>query len=286
MFMERWKTISARIDGIESAATLMARYLAVKSSEPYGVERQLGQMCFDTRRELLRFADDFMLVLPNMVESRIKDFYNQHAPIFDGAKKDAELARAAVVLMVAIRAEVAFMLANQQEQLHTRTERAFMHLRRVLAANVREREVWRAAFDRNGEVACEALGGAHLLSHGLFAFKVDGAGARTDLVFAEPLNTEEVMRGGAGLVLTEWKVADASDADRQFRAARAQADLYREGVLAGVELAGFRYLVAVTLAPLPGSLIPADVGAAGNVTYRHLNVAIEQPTPSVASRTA
>lgn len=285
MYMERWKAISARIDGIESAATLMARYLAVKSSDSYGVERHLGQMCFDTLGELLKFADDFDGVLPNRVPARIKEFHGQRLSLFESGRKEAEVARAAAALIVAIRAEVAFLLADQLEQLHTRTERAFMHLQRVLIANVREREVWREAFQGTGETACEALGGAHLLSHGVFAFKVNGAGARTDLVFAEPLDVGEVARSGAGLVLTEWKVVDDTNAENQFRSARVQTDLYKDGLLAGVELAGFRYLVAVSLKSLSRSSIPTDFTADG-VTYRHLNVAIESVTPSLAARNA
>src|ERR1700722_9028346 len=36
-----------------------------------------------------------------------------------------------------------------------------------------------------GSVACERLGAVHLLWHGIFAFKVDGSGARTDLIAPE-----------------------------------------------------------------------------------------------------
>lgn len=285
MFMERWKAISAQIDGIDAAATLMARYLAVKSSEPFGVERHLGEMCFDSLNGLHQFAVDFTTVLPMRVGTRIVDFYNKRRPLFENARDDAEKARAAAVLIVAIRAEVAFLLADQQEQLHTRTERAFIHLTRVLAANIREREVWRETFEREGETGCEALGGTHLLSHQIFAFKVNGEGARTDLVFAEPLDVGEAARAGSGMVLTEWKVATDGNAAAQFRAARAQADLYEEGVLAGVELARFRYLIAVSLKPLPRALIPVD-SEVGGIMYRHLNVVIEPLTPSISAKKA
>jgi hypothetical protein len=82
----------------------------------------------------------------------------------------------------------------------------------------------------------------HLLSQGIFAFKVDASGARTDLVFREPPEDSLLTRGVEGLVLTEWKVATAQNAADRFAEARAQADLYKQGALAGVELTGYRYL--------------------------------------------
>ena len=70
--------------------------------------------------------------------------------------------------------------------IRTRSERAFAHLQRHFVADAECRDKWTSAFT-DGEVACEALRALHLLLHGLWAFKVDNAGARTDLVFQEPL---------------------------------------------------------------------------------------------------
>ena len=58
--------------------------------------------------------------------------------------------------------------------LRARSERAFLHLRRLLAVDRDVRAKWKAAYEgKQGEVACEALGAVHLLSHGIYAFKVD-----------------------------------------------------------------------------------------------------------------
>ena len=72
-------------------------------------------------------------------------------------------------------------------------------------------------------------------------------------------------------------------AQTRFREARDQAQLYKGGLLAGLELAQYRYVVVVTLLDLPKALIPDDVRI-GDVIYRHINVAIEPRYPSQQAR--
>lgn len=87
-------------------------------------------------------------------------------------------------------------------------------------------------------------------------------------------------RGVEGLVLTEWKVAnDAVTAARKIEEARAQADLYNEGPLAGIELRGYRYLILVSPQKL---ILPADA-TSGEIVYRHVNIAVQPETPSKAA---
>lgn len=87
-------------------------------------------------------------------------------------------------------------------------------------------------------------------------------------------------------MLTEWKVAtDDAEAAVKFRQARSQADLYRDGVLAGVELRGYRYLIVVSLKELSSSAIPADDTVSG-VTYRHVNIVVDPDSPSRVARRA
>jgi hypothetical protein len=83
---------------------------------------------------------------------------------------------------------------------------------------------------------CGRLGATHFLWHRIFAFKASASGGCTDLVFDEPITIETAPRGGEGLVLTEWKVADDEDeAAKQISVAREQAKLYTGGVLGGIE---------------------------------------------------
>ena len=193
-------------------------------------------------------------------------------------------ARGALVALAGLEAEITFLLAGRQEQVRARSERALLHLQRSLAADRDVSAKWKKAF-KEGEVTCERLGSAHLLSHGIFAFKVDAAGARTDLVFNEPPSESLIARGIEGMVLTEWKIAKDSKAARvAFREARAQADLYSQGPLAGIELTTHRYLIVLTLRQLPPSDIPADDRTAGGNIYRHVNIVIEPEVPSKAAK--
>jgi hypothetical protein len=118
------------------------------------------------------------------------------------------------------------------------------------------------------------------LQHGIWAFKVDAAGARTDLVFQEPSEPlPEAARYVDGLVLTEWKKASLEDeADRRFEEARLQARRYAAGALAGIELAGYRYAVVVSRNEVA---VPDDLREDG-VVYRHVNIQVDPRTPSRA----
>lgn len=73
-------------------------------------------------------------------------------------------------------------------------------------------------------------------------------------------------------------------ASARFKEARTQADMYNEGPLAGIELAGYRYLVVVSQTVLPHTAIPGDTTSASGITYRHVNVVIEPEVPSKAAK--
>jgi hypothetical protein len=163
-----------------------------------------------------------------------------------------------------------------------RSERAFVHLQQLIVANPSIRASWKTAFDE-GEVACERLGGAHLLLHGIWAFKAHGPGARTDLVLGEAVtDAAAVERVADALVLTEWKlVRKEADATSIAEQARSQASHYGAGLLSGIELADYRYIVLVSLRGLPKLVDVTE----GGTTYRHVHIAIAPPSPSKATMT-
>ena len=99
---------------------------------------------------------------------------------------------------------------------------------------------------------------------------------------ADPLPDERALEG---LVLTEWKLADAKNAADRFKEARAQTEIYKREPLAANELRAYRYLVAVSLKDLPPDTIPDDL-VVGGITYRHINIAIEPAPPSKRAKQA
>jgi hypothetical protein len=182
-----------------------------------------------------------------------------------------------MVLLAAFEAEMSFLLSDVQEFIRTRSDRALSHLQRLIVVDSIFREKWQAAFDQ-GEVACEKLGAVHLLQHGIWAFKVNTAGVRTDLVYQEPnLDLMSPQRYADGIVLTEWKKASAAeDARLRFSDARMQARRYAQGALAGIELTGYRYAIVVSRQQVE---VPADLRE-GEVVYRHVNIAVAPHVPS------
>jgi len=187
----------------------------------------------------------------------------------------------AVVLLTSFESEMTYLMADGQAAIRSRTERAFTHLQRLIVADASTRDKWIEALE-SGETECEKRGAVHMLAHGIWAFKVHAAGGRTDLVFQEPLNDfGAVRRAAEGLVLTEWKICRAKDNPAtKFEEARAQAQLYSTGALAGVELTSFRYAVVVSEDFVDP---PADLPD-GPVIWRHLNIAVKPSSPSNSAR--
>ena len=90
-----------------------------------------------------------------------------------------------------------------------------------------------------------------------------------------------VERSAATLVLTEWKkVRTATEADAQLVASRRQASRYARGALGGLELARYRYVILVSEKVLPLSPDERD----GDITYRHVNLAVDVDVPSRTRR--
>lgn len=164
------------------------------------------------------------------------------------------------------------------------TARAFIHLQRSIIADASIREKWKTAF-KERETACEKLGAVHLLQHGIWSFKAESPGERTDLVLGEPLTDQklgDVYLAAEGLVLTEWKIADQSNKKQKYYdEAFEQAKLYAQGSLAAIELKRYRYLVIVSQDYLND--VPSDRENDG-IVYKYINIAVDPSTPSVQAR--
>lgn len=154
------------------------------------------------------------------------------------------------------------------------------------------RDKWQRAF-KKGETHCEKLGAVHLLSHGIWAFKAHGEKGRTDLVMNEPItDTSMIEKTSTALVLTEWKKYNGNDNKREneslqdtILSAQVQARNYSSGVLGGVELVGYRYIVVVSEKSLPAEFFGDKPGSPDDgVIYRHINIPVNPATPSVEAK--
>jgi hypothetical protein len=280
-YLSDWRHLSRRISGLVEAGKL------------YGVlTRGSGDKSIRCTRahctRVVDLIDDFGKrhsdILSAEARQCLKDSISDIRPLtiidpnqqFDTTR---DFTMSALIMLTAFESEMSFILSDNQAEIRSRSERAFEHLQRSIVADSTIKARWKAAFDA-GETACEKLGAVHLLSHGIWAFKAYGEGARTDLVYETKIEQSEAEAGrqwSEGLVLTEWKKAKCDEKPETiFDNARKQAHQYTKGILAGFELAAYRYIIIVSERPVS---LPSDVTIDG-FTYRHLNIAVDPPTPS------
>jgi hypothetical protein len=275
--LEEWVAIKARIKGLTKAGLRT-------DLQRDGSWRYFRDQCLDILSILEGFRSTHSEILPPASILSINRILGRKAGLSQGGQmleSYVQLTRQTLAELGAFESELTYLLSDRQQRIRSITERAFQHLRRLIVADKEVQGKWLGAFEQH-EVACEKLGAAHLLWHGIFAFKAHGAGAQTDLILGEPVS-DRVAGYAEGIVLTEWKVAgDEGEAIEKLAQARSQAEMYAGGLLAGIELRSHRYLVVVTR---KDTELPPDM-VVGGVTYRHVNIPVEPAVVSVAARTA
>ncbi len=275
-----WQALSARIKGLLDAASFFYGSRGLDSGDSCEVQRFIllreGEKIFDN---LNAFSNKHKSVLPDIASGCVNDFLNidklKDRSYFklDNVKGNTQFV---LTSLAALQSEFEYIIADTQFVTKRITERAFLHLQRCIVADEDFRKKWNNAF-KNHETKCEKLGALHLLSHGVWAFKADATGGRTDLILNEPPKTSEIERTADALVLTEWKRVKARDKlDNKIKEAQKQTEIYNTDVLGGVELRDYRYLVMVS----KKRMIMPDDRVIGSVKYKHINIAVDPDSPS------
>ncbi len=288
MWRSEWLALSRRISGLLEAAKFHRSCIGPgHQNDDDGVAPQMlipgtGAIF----RELQTFRDRYASTLPPDAEAALTSFFEasvsffRHAP--PGPVDGNRSLHRRLTALVALEAEISYHLTDFRARAKRLSERAFTHLQRSIVADPECAKRWGNAF-KQSEAACEKLGAAHLLWHGIWAFKVNTAGERTDLIMGDVLHNSqgEIEEVAEALVLTEWKrVKEISALHTTQEAAYRQAKLYARGGLAGIELDTIRYLVLVTEEQ---HSVLEDFEDAG-VLYRHINLAVAPLSPSRAAR--
>ena len=209
MWNSEWKAISSRIAGIVDASTFLFQN-SLTDKRGHGSSTQiLIRNCDETAKAMLslrRYGE----ALP----MKANDALTRFDEVWSAARhSDGEVPRqpyvdfnqleARVVMLASIRSELDHLFVDQNAVIRSQVKCAFQHLDRSLVADSEIRQKWINAF-KEGETACEKLGAAHLLLHGIWAFKANSAGERTDLNLGSQLIVDDEVIGAArGLVLTE-----------------------------------------------------------------------------------
>lgn len=280
-WVEQWRALSARIEGLLSAGEFVLSAFRVNSSDVFSVVRKSLVPEFQAiLAELQKFKNNHATELPSQAATALATFLGQGWQPF--ANNQGNVNIQILVPLAAFRSQFDYLIQDSEIEMRNLTELAFEHLRRMIVVNLDVRQKWAEAFQTH-ETSCERLGAVHLLGHGIWAFKVSAAGGATDLVYSDPLQEHSgtIKRTARALVLTEWKrVMRPGDLEAKAKEGRSQTDLYSGGVLGDTELKGTRYIVLVTESNLPA---PGDI-ALDKVAYRHIVIPTKPEPPSEASR--
>jgi len=281
-----WQAISARIQGLLDAGVFFYSALQHSSADDQSVRKKV----------LLRNADIIFSSLNDYLQSYRSAFPEKALTSLERFLSQTEIRKInfnpnpgqirghvqfALTSLAAFQSEFSYVVSDTQAMALRTTERAFVHLQRSIMVNDNIKKNWMAAFDI-GETRCEKLGALHLLSHGIWAFKAHGEKGRTDLILNEPLSDFSIIeKASTALVLTEWKVVKNSNKlDKKINEAFEQTKRYVTGVLGGIELTNYRYLVVVSKKSLK---MPSDF-TEDTIVYRHINIPVNPDTPSVEAK--
>jgi len=274
-----WKAISDRIEGLLEAGRFFAQLWVGRSSDSYGTaKKELLPHARAIFQDIIKFQSNYISSLPPTAVDSLNRFVQLHNQNFTSQDIDEiEGLKLLLPCLASFRSEFTFQLSDIQAVAKRITERAFVHLQRSIIADESIKDRWVQAFE-SGETSCEKLGAAHLLLHGIWAFKASAEGERTDLILGEPLkDLSEVEATAEALVLTEWKVIRSSnELEEQAEKAFRQASVYGGSSLAGFELAGYRYLVLVSEDRLN---LPPDKNENGLI-YKYINIPVKRRVPS------
>jgi hypothetical protein len=285
-WQREWGAIEESIFCLTNISRDYVSALGVKNSDPLGAAKNvILPMASEVTRRILVLGQRYRSQLPAPALKRIEEL--NALPIQSNNFTSAQTDPSGVALyssaLQRFRSDFNYLTSDLEGVAVRLTARAFLHLQRSMVADDSVREKWKIALAQS-EMACEKLGAVHLLLHGIWSFKVDSIGERTDIVLGEPLNEKalgDVYLSAEALVLTEWKKATQANSSKKYEEAFIQAERYARGSLAAIELKNYRYLVFVSKDMLND--VPNDREKDG-IIYKYINIAVDPSSPSIQSR--
>lgn len=281
-WLEQWRNLAVRIDGLIRAGEFLAS--AINASATPDISPNDNFDCVKDSilperdaiiAEIKHLGDTYASELPPQASAALQKYVTWDR--IDSTTAGV-IGIQSLAPLASFRSQFEYLIRDAESEGRSLTELAFVHLRRQLEADEDIQKKWKDAFKKH-EPACEKLGAVHLLSHGIWAFKVVASGAATDLVYPDPVEKYAgvIKKTARALVLTEWKRVKRSDEiATKAQEARVQAESYSGGVLGDVELKRTRYIVLVCDKDYQ---TPSDVSV-GAVTYRHICLSMSPITPS------
>lgn len=285
MWQVEWRALSTRVGGIIAASEFLFQTAQAGENDSGYSTNVLIENCTGAAgaiQSLLRYKESLPKGALDVLERFDKWWTDTMVDLGMGRVTGFPQVQALVVLLASARAELDHVLSDHDAVIRSHVQRGFLHLQRSLVVDQELRNKWLAAFAK-GETPCEQLGALHLLLHGIFAFKTDAKGERTDLILGTKLAIDsQVLAATHGMVLTEWKlVRDGESPEAKVIQALEQAATYSSGSLAGYELESERYLIVVGRKPFRVS----EPIRKGGILYQVMPLILDPPTPSLVAKT-
>lgn len=279
-YREEWAALSARFEGIIDAGKIALQVFAKSDSDDAGMFPTLRLELETVVTDLADLVHMHKEAIPPGLISAIGKYSVAWKEIGLSNRPSGRIGtligRARLFLT-----EATYHMTNREELDRRIVERAFAHLQRTIVVDDSYRSRWQEAFE-GGEPKCERLGHVHLLWHGVYSFKARANGAETDLITGGPVSDADSLARQANVfALTEWKLVRASEDPAEKAAeARHQSAIYSGGVLLGLALHEYRYVVLVSKSAI---VVPGDMRTDAGTT-RHVSIVTEPDFPSDDAR--
>ncbi|MBY0281426.1 MAG: hypothetical protein K2W94_04630 [Alphaproteobacteria bacterium] len=279
--VNEWNSICIRVKSLCEANV---------GSGIHGSHRNISIIAKGIYESIKEFKKAFENVLPNKALDLLEIYINTsiekfkqkenpsiYRPEFEPTS-NSDTVKEYIASLALIAGEISHYLNDAQTLIHKNVERTFLLLQRQLEVDGHVKADWEKGWfpeegkkNIRGEVYFEKLGMAHFLGQNIWAFKVSAPKGTTDAILSEPGDIVD------GAVLTEWKIVqDKNNYQSVIDKAKAQAEKYQNGVLGGIELFNYRYLVLVSKKYLKN--LPLEIPD-GNITYKIKNIATDPNTP-------
>jgi hypothetical protein len=130
--------------------------ISQSSNDSYGRAKRLQEQTESVLSALEAYRKNLHNVLPPPVLASIDGFTENHTALIGDKSGISDLREervwAALVFLNAFESEVSYLMSDGQEAIRARSERAFVHLQRQIAADMEFRKKWTNAFEDGNNV--------------------------------------------------------------------------------------------------------------------------------------
>ena len=175
-WLTEWKALSAQIEGVLEAARFYLESNRTGKNDSYQVAReQLIPQIKNLIETLNTFSDTHKSFIPLDAAQFLGSQLQKVGPMINRpivVNDPFAFVHIMGTVLASFRAGFEYYISDTAAVARRLSERAFLHLQRSIIADKDLRRKWSEAFEL-GETDCEKLGAAHLLVHGIWAFKVN-----------------------------------------------------------------------------------------------------------------